>query len=102
MLEGKVAVVTGAGRGIGRDIALMMASRGAKVIVNDLGGAADGDGADATPAQEVVDEIRAGGGEAAARGPGHGREDDGGVEAEGPGEARVDHDRASPGRVTPP
>ncbi|MEZ5676761.1 MAG: SDR family NAD(P)-dependent oxidoreductase [Thalassovita sp.] len=66
MLEGKAVIVTGAGRGIGRDIALMMASRGAKVVVNDLGGAADGDGADATPAQEVVNEIRAAGGEAVA------------------------------------
>ncbi|WP_319824037.1 SDR family NAD(P)-dependent oxidoreductase [Thalassovita sp.] len=66
MLQGKAVIVTGAGRGIGRDIALMMASRGAKVIVNDLGGAADGDGADAAPAQEVVNEIRAAGGEAVA------------------------------------
>lgn len=66
MLEGKAVIVTGAGRGIGRDIALMMASRGAQVIVNDLGGAADGDGADATPAQEVVNEIKAAGGEAVA------------------------------------
>lgn len=66
MLDGKAVIVTGAGRGIGRDIALMMASKGAKVVVNDLGGAADGDGADATPAQEVVDEIVAAGGEAVA------------------------------------
>lgn len=66
MLEGKAVVVTGAGRGIGRDIALMMASRGAKVVVNDLGGAPDGDGADAAPAQEVVNEIKAAGGEAVA------------------------------------
>lgn len=66
MLEGKAVVVTGAGRGIGRDIALMMASHGAKVVVNDLGGAADGAGADATPAQEVVNEIQAAGGEAVA------------------------------------
>lgn len=66
MLEGKVVVVTGAGRGIGRDIALMAASHGGRVIVNDLGGAADGAGQDATPAQEVVNEIKAGGGEAAA------------------------------------
>ncbi|MWB79164.1 SDR family NAD(P)-dependent oxidoreductase [Pseudooceanicola sp. 216_PA32_1] len=66
MLDGKVVVVTGAGRGIGRDIALMMAKSGGRVIVNDLGGAADGAGADATPAQEVVDEIRAAGGEAVA------------------------------------
>ncbi|MGH1460252.1 MAG: SDR family NAD(P)-dependent oxidoreductase [Paracoccaceae bacterium] len=66
MLEGKAVIVTGAGRGIGRDIALMMASHGAKVVVNDLGGAADGDGADAAPAQEVVNEIQAAGGEAVA------------------------------------
>lgn len=66
MLDGKVVVVTGAGRGIGRDIALMMAAKGGRVIVNDLGGAADGAGADATPAQEVVNEIRAAGGEAVA------------------------------------
>jgi NAD(P)-dependent dehydrogenase (short-subunit alcohol dehydrogenase family) len=66
MLDGKVVVVTGAGRGIGRDIALMMAAKGGRVIVNDLGGAADGAGADATPAQEVVDEIKAAGGEAVA------------------------------------
>lgn len=66
MLEGKVVVVTGAGRGIGRDIALMMASRGARVIVNDLGAASDGEGADATPAAEVVQEITAAGGKALA------------------------------------
>jgi len=66
MLEGKAAIVTGAGRGIGRDIALMMAAHGAKVVVNDLGGAPDGAGADATPAQDVVNEIKAAGGEAVA------------------------------------
>lgn len=66
MLDGKVVIVTGAGRGIGRDIALMMAQHGGRVIVNDLGGAADGGGADNTPAQEVVDEIKAVGGEAVA------------------------------------
>ncbi len=59
MLEGKVAVVTGAGRGIGRAIALVMAENGAKVVVNDIGAAVDGEGKDATPAQQVVREIEA-------------------------------------------
>jgi NAD(P)-dependent dehydrogenase (short-subunit alcohol dehydrogenase family) len=65
-LEGRVAVITGAGRGIGREHALLFARQGAKVVVNDLGGANDGSGADSGPAQEVVDEIRAAGGEAVA------------------------------------
>jgi NAD(P)-dependent dehydrogenase (short-subunit alcohol dehydrogenase family) len=56
-LAGKVMVVTGAGRGIGREIAILAASEGAKVVVNDLGGAADGEGADAGVAQQVVNEI---------------------------------------------
>jgi NAD(P)-dependent dehydrogenase (short-subunit alcohol dehydrogenase family) len=64
--EGKVAIVTGAGRGIGRSHALLLASEGAAVVVNDLGGSSGGDGADATPAQQVVDEIAAKGGRAAA------------------------------------
>ena len=64
MVEGKVIVVTGAGGGIGRDIALAMASHGAKVVVNDIGAALDGAGGSAGPAQQVVDEIRAAGGEA--------------------------------------
>ena len=68
ILDGKVALVTGAGRGIGREHALMMASEGAKVVVNDLGGDTSGAGADATPAQEVVAEIEAMGGEAVVNG----------------------------------
>ena len=64
--DGKVAIVTGAGRGIGRSHALLLASEGAAVVVNDLGGSSGGEGADATPAQQVVDEITAKGGRAAA------------------------------------
>lgn len=63
-LSGRVAVVTGAGRGIGRTEALFLAAEGADVVVNDVGGAADGGGANATPAQRVVDEIVAAGGRA--------------------------------------
>jgi len=66
MLEGKVVVVTGSGRGIGAAIARLMAQKGAKVVVNDIGVALSGEGGDQTPAQEVVDEIRKAGGEAAA------------------------------------
>ena len=58
-LDGRVAVITGAGRGIGREHALLFAGEGAKVVVNDLGGSEDGTGADAGPAQQVVDEIKA-------------------------------------------
>ncbi|WP_396902089.1 SDR family oxidoreductase [Mycolicibacterium sp.] len=65
-LEGRVAVITGAGRGIGREHALLFASEGASVVVNDLGGSNSGDGADAGPAHEVVAEIRAAGGNAVA------------------------------------
>jgi NAD(P)-dependent dehydrogenase (short-subunit alcohol dehydrogenase family) len=65
-LEGRVAIITGAGRGIGREHALLFAQEGAKVVVNDLGGAMDGSGDDRTPAEQVVDEVRAMGGEAIA------------------------------------
>jgi NAD(P)-dependent dehydrogenase (short-subunit alcohol dehydrogenase family) len=64
--DGKVAVVTGAGGGLGRSHALLLAERGARVVVNDLGGTAAGQGADASAAQKVVDEITAVGGEAVA------------------------------------
>jgi NAD(P)-dependent dehydrogenase (short-subunit alcohol dehydrogenase family) len=66
MMENKVVIVTGAGGGIGRDIALAMAREGAKVIVNDVGASMTGEGHDVGPAQRVVDEIRAAGGMAAA------------------------------------
>ncbi|MBS0473391.1 MAG: SDR family NAD(P)-dependent oxidoreductase [Proteobacteria bacterium] len=66
LLEGKVVLVTGGGRGIGRDTAIVCAKLGAKVVVNDLGGSIAGEGTDKTPAQEVVDTIRAAGGEAIA------------------------------------
>ncbi len=65
-LEGRVAVITGAGRGIGREHALLFAAEGAAVVVNDLGGAVDGSGDDATPAEQVVAEIEAMGGRAVA------------------------------------
>ncbi|MGA6161568.1 SDR family oxidoreductase [Amycolatopsis magusensis] len=66
VLDGRVAVVTGAGRGIGREHAVLFAAEGASVVVNDLGGANDGSGSDAGPAQQVVDEITAAGGRAVA------------------------------------
>jgi len=64
--DGKVAIVTGAGNGLGKCHALFLASRGAKVVVNDLGGAVDGTGSSDSAAQQVVDEIKAAGGEAVA------------------------------------
>ncbi|HUN58990.1 MAG TPA: SDR family oxidoreductase [Candidatus Binataceae bacterium] len=66
LLDGKVAVVTGAGRGIGREEALLLAKLGARVVVNDLGGHFDGTGQSRSPAEEVVKEIRSAGGEAVA------------------------------------
>lgn len=66
--DGKVAIVTGAGGGLGREHALALAARGAKVVVNDLGVARDGEGSSASPAQSVVAEIIAAGGEAIANG----------------------------------
>ena len=68
MLDGKVAIVTGAGRGVGRGEAVQLADHGAKVVVNDLGGSVTGEGADTSPAQEVVDVIKSRGGEAVANG----------------------------------
>ncbi len=64
--DGKVAVITGAGGGLGRQHALLLASRGAFLVINDLGGSVDGSGSDASAAQKVVDEIVAAGGEAVA------------------------------------
>ena len=68
LCEGRVAIVSGGGRGIGREHALLLAENGAKVVVNDLGGDADGTGEDLTPAQSVVAEIEAMGGEAVVNG----------------------------------
>src|SRR5438034_4116912 len=68
LCEGRVAIVTGGGGGIGREYCLMLAEEGAKVVVNDLGGDRAGTGADLSPAQQVVEEIKAKGGEAVANG----------------------------------
>lgn len=65
-LDGKVAAITGSGRGIGRGIALLMAKEGAKVVVNDLGSSVSGEGVDTTPAQQVVNDIKKAGGQAVA------------------------------------
>src|SRR5471030_2179856 len=67
-LDGRVAIITGAGRGLGREHALLFAAEGAKVVVNDLGGDSHGEGADATPAQQTVADIVAAGGEAVVNG----------------------------------
>ncbi|WP_298366190.1 SDR family oxidoreductase [uncultured Bradyrhizobium sp.] len=68
LCAGRVAIVTGGGRGLGREYALMLAEQGAKVVVNDLGSTAAGEGADLSPAQRVVDDIRRAGGEAIVNG----------------------------------
>lgn len=68
LMKGKVAVVTGAGRGVGREIAICLAAEGASVIVNDLGASLQGEGVDMSPAQEVVQAIEAAGGKAIANG----------------------------------
>src|SRR5215468_1039742 len=67
-LDGRVAIVTGAGRGIGRSVAILLAKEGAAVVVNDLGAALDGSGSDSGPAGHVVAEIGAAGGKAVANG----------------------------------
>lgn len=66
MLDGRVAICTGAGRGVGAEVAKLMAANGARVLVNDPGVSGEGEGADQTPAQQVVDQIKAAGGEAIA------------------------------------
>ncbi|MGH6972697.1 MAG: SDR family NAD(P)-dependent oxidoreductase, partial [Caulobacteraceae bacterium] len=66
LLDGKVVLITGGGRGIGREAAILAAQQGAKVVVNDLGGDLHGEGADKAPAQEVADIIKKAGGQAIA------------------------------------
>ena len=66
MLEGRVAICTGSGRGVGAEVAKLMAANGAKVVVNDPGVGGGGEGGDQTPAQEIVDVIKSAGGEAVA------------------------------------
>src|SRR5438552_2521425 len=66
MLEGRVAICAGAGRGVGAEVAKLMAAHGAKVVINDPGASGSDEGSDQTPAQEIVDQIKAAGGEAAA------------------------------------
>src|SRR4051812_15888729 len=68
MLDGRVAIITGAGRGLGREHALLFAREGARLVVNDLGAGIGGEGADATPAQQTVEDIKALGGEAVVNG----------------------------------
>src|SRR5215471_7866211 len=68
LCEGRVAIVTGAGRGLGREHALMLAAHGAKVVVNDIGTSREGSGQDSSPATQVVEEIRKAGGEAVTNG----------------------------------
>jgi NAD(P)-dependent dehydrogenase (short-subunit alcohol dehydrogenase family) len=89
--EGRVAVVTGAGRGLGRAYARLLADRGAQVVVNDLGGSMDGEGEDGGPAQSVVEQIVAAGGEAVA--------DTNDVSTEAGGEAIVDAALDTFGRI---
>src|SRR5437763_3688677 len=67
MLEGRVAICAGAGRGVGAEVAKLMAAHGAKVVINDPGTSGSGEGSDETPAQEIVNQIKAAGGEAAAK-----------------------------------
>ena len=68
LCEGRVAIVTGAGRGLGREHALMLAAHGAKIVVNDIGTSREGSGKDSSPAAQVVEEIRKAGGEAVTNG----------------------------------